>query len=194
MSNQSKYVYIRGKVYWCRVQREPHLNFEKTGKQWATDFVPLDNNEKKKLVEIGKNLKDKGDDRGTFTSFVVRAARPDGRPNDPVKVLHPDGITPWDPNVALGNGTVVDIKVRHVNYGNGRRAGNYLQSIRVLELVPYQAQEFAPLDKDDEFAGKTVVQEAVIVQAAAPAAEKAVETDNEDWGESADLNDEVPTF
>jgi hypothetical protein len=65
----------------------------------------------------------------------------------------------------LGNGTVVDIIVRYVDYGTTQ--GLYFKKMRVLKLVPYEktGTDFEPLSEDDEFFGAAVEPEGVAASA-----------------------------
>jgi hypothetical protein len=72
----------------------------------------------------------------------------DGTKADPIRIVAANG-TPWDGSL-IGNGTVVDVKFIVKEYP-GKKSGVYIRAVRVLELVKYEAQDFAPLDEDDKF-------------------------------------------
>lgn len=57
----------------------------------------------------------------------------------------------------IGNGSYVEVKFKVVPYKT--TVGVYPQAIRVLELVPYVRQEFAPLPEDNEFVQKVPLDE-----------------------------------
>jgi len=73
----------------------------------------------------------------------------DGEPADPIRIVNANNER-WG-NDLIGNGSMVDAKFVVKDYGKGRKKGMYIRAIRVLELVPYVPQDFAPLTSDDEF-------------------------------------------
>lgn len=76
----------------------------------------------------------------------------DGNKADPIRIVDANG-EPWDGRL-IGNGSIVDVKFVVKDYGVGKKKGVYIRALRVLELVPYVSQDFAPLDSDDDFFGK----------------------------------------
>ena len=100
---------------------------------------------------IKAKLKNKGDERKTFIQFKQKANRADGSPNRPITVVDARD-RPWDPDVKIGNNSLVEVKFNVVPYKT--TVGVYPQAIRILELVPYVRQEFAPLPEDSEFVKK----------------------------------------
>lgn len=87
-----------------------------------------------------------------FMSFRHKELKADGEKADPLRIVDADN-NPWDKRL-IGNGSVVDAKFVVKDYGKGKKQGMYLRAVRVLELVPYIHQDFAPLDTDDEFFAK----------------------------------------
>lgn len=176
--------YVRGKVYWARVLGDPVLNYNKDGKEWKLDFVPNEEGlETIKKLGIEGRLKEdkKGNMPGKFLHFKqseLRKPDKDGvvKKNDPIKVVDSDN-KPWDQNTLIGNGSDADVKFEVVDYGAGKFAGIYIRGLRVLKLVPYEAQEFRPLEEDDEFFAK---EDDLPVQPA------------EDNKKSDDLEDDLP--
>jgi hypothetical protein len=76
----------------------------------------------------------------------------DGTKAEPIRIVEAvgDKNVPWD-NRLIGNGSDIEAKFVVKDYGVGRKKGVYLRAIRVLNLVPYVHQDFAPLSEDDEF-------------------------------------------
>lgn len=171
--------YIRGTAYWAKILGEPRKNNFDDYREWTIDVSPDEDGLKLfKSLGIMDRLKDPrdGETRGRFITLKQRELRADGRRNDPIKVVNAAG-EPWPEDILIGNGSTIDVKFNVKDYGKGKRKGVYIQAIRVLELVPFERVEFAPLSADDEFFAK--------------AAETAsVETP--DFNRDFDLDDDVP--
>jgi hypothetical protein len=73
----------------------------------------------------------------------------DGSKADPLRIVDSNN-EPWN-GALIGNGSKVDVKFVVKDYGVGKKKGVYIRAVRVLDLVPYVAQDFAPLSTDDEF-------------------------------------------
>lgn len=161
MANNTKEIVIRGVLNYAKVlgKARPHTGLEKynKGPYWSVDVTP-DAKGRKDLEALGASdklkepsPKDKarvGND--TFLSLRLLENRTDGDKNPPPRVVDARG-EPWAENKLIGNGSVGDVKVRVVDYGKGVQKGIYLQAIRVLDHVPYEIEDFAPLSEDDEF-------------------------------------------
>lgn len=95
-----------------------------------------------------------GDSREeSFISFRQKEFRADGTPADTIRVVNAENEA-WGKDL-IGNGSEVDVKFAVKDYGKGKKKGVYIRAIRVLNLVPYVVQDFAPLTSDDEyFAGE----------------------------------------
>jgi hypothetical protein len=145
---------IRGKAHWAKVLGEPVNNYAGDGREWTLDLTPDEKGvELLKELGIDSRLKNKDDERGDFIAFRQREKRMDGSLNKRISVSDKSG-EPWPQDKLIGNGSVVDLKFNFKDYGKGKYPGVYPQAIRVLEYVPYQAVEFAPLDEDDPYAEK----------------------------------------
>lgn len=141
-----------GKTNWTKVLGDPVDNYNKDGKEWTFDFTPDADGEKLiRSLGIGAKLKNKDDERGTFIQFKQKAHRADGTANKPITVVDARN-RPWDPNLKIGNGSTIEVKFNVVEYK--ATIGVYPQAIRVLDLVPYERQEFAPLPEDNEYVQK----------------------------------------
>lgn len=136
-------------MFWAKVLGDPVPNYNRDGNEWTFDFVP--DKESMKLIKglnPGPKLKNKGDDRGDFIQFKQKAERADGTPNRPITVVDARNRL-WNHDVKIGNGSKVEVKFNVVPYKT--TVGVYPQAIRVLELVEYVRQEFAPLPEDSEY-------------------------------------------
>ena len=150
----------RGKLMYAKVLGEPGLNYNKDGHEWKFDFIPNDPKSAAKELKslgVGDRLRtaETADgelryDGQAFMTFKQNALKKDGSPNRPIRVVDINN-KPWDEETLLGNETVADVKFVVIDNGKGRFNGVYPRSIRVLDLVPYQAKEFEPIDEDDEY-------------------------------------------
>lgn len=191
-------IYIRGSAYWAKILGDPVWNYGKDAKEWKID-VTLDAKAQKALKDAGvaDRIKDKDDERGKFISLRQRELRADGAPNQPIRVVDNEN-NPWSPSVLIGNGTPVDVKIEVRDYGKGKKHGVYIRAVRVLELKPYTAQEFAPIGEDDEFFGKESPLKGMAAPAVAASGGGAFSPAEDagfkkDFGiEEDDLNDDVP--
>jgi len=107
---------------------------------------------------MGKEkIKDKSDDRGKFVSFKQEYRELVGKDGEkyftsPPKVFDAAGKK-FPEDVRIGNGSKIDVKFKVVDYGDDK-VGIYPIAIRVVKLIPHEANEFAPIDEDDEFYGE----------------------------------------
>lgn len=156
----ANYMYFTGKVNWAKVLGDPVPNYAKDGKEWTFDFVPNDES-LKEMIKNGLKDKIKGRgyntgrtgqyaDRDPFVRLVQKEFRTDGKRNDPIVVCDARNRI-WDNDVKIGNESLAEVKVNVVDYGKGKPTGMYPQAIRILELVPYVRQEFAPLEEGNPY-------------------------------------------
>lgn len=161
---------MTGTIHWAKVLGDPVPNYNRDGFEWTFEFVP--NAEGLALIEqlgIRDKLKNRGDERGDFLPFKQKQQRADGRLNDPITVVDARNRL-WDPKIVngkptnlIGNGSLVEVKFRVVDYGKGKPTGVYPTAIRVLDLNKYTRQEFAPLPEDNEFVQKAAADEDSVV-------------------------------
>lgn len=150
---------LRGTLYWAKVLGKPRKNTYTDENEWSVDVTPdAKGLEEIKRLGISDKLKNKDDDRKDFISFRQRESRVDAKTgerlmNRPIRILDVQG-NDWPQDKLIGNGSVADVKFTVKDNGRGKRKGAYIVAIRVLDLVPYQSQEFAPLDSDDEYFAK----------------------------------------
>jgi len=159
MANGSTTHVIRGELHWAKVLGRPRLNTYTEENEWSVDVTP-NSDGVSELKRLGisdkmKSPKDGDKRKEKFISFRQREFRTDAKSgerikNEPVKITDVRGES-WPENKLLGNGTIADVKFSVKDNGKGRPKGVYIKAIRVLKLVPYEVQEFAPLSSDDEF-------------------------------------------
>lgn len=147
---------LRGKTSFAKIVGDPRLNYTKDGKEWSMD-LELTKAGVKDCKDLGITSKVKMKpgylDGAPHIRFKRTELNKDGEPNKPIPIVDITG-KPWDGRL-LGNGSVVDVKFRVVDYGVGKPQGIYIQKVRVLELVPYeQAEDMPDLSEDDEYFAK----------------------------------------
>lgn len=165
MSEQKRVTeYMRGRVFWAKIFGAPRPNYDGDGREWTLEFEPNDKGVNTlKEHGLSERLKDRSDRNGyegrdPYMILKRKEFKFDGSKNEHIRVV--DALNkPWvsDPeqsNRLIGNGSEVDVKVTIVDYGPRKKKGIYPVAIRVLDLVPYEREEFAPLDDDDEYAQK----------------------------------------
>lgn len=154
-----KVIVIRGRLDWAKLTGDarPYTGNPKydKGPFWSTDITP-DAKSRKLMEEAGiadKLREPKGEkDTRTETFLTLRQLlkKKDGTNNKPPLIVNIQN-QPWG-DALLGNGTIADIKVKVVDYGAGSDKGAYIQSIRILQHVPYDGgSAFDELSEDDEF-------------------------------------------
>ena len=147
----AQYNYITGTVHWAKVLGDPVPNYTRDGREWTLDLTPDDDGYALiKKLGISSKIKNKGDERENFIQFKQREFRADGTRNKPLPVYDARNQL-WDPETKIGNKSTVEVKFNVVDYGKGKPQGVYPQAVRVLELVPYVRQEFAPLPEDSKY-------------------------------------------
>jgi hypothetical protein len=137
-----------------KVLGPPVPNYARDGYEWTFDFTP-DAESLAKIKELGleKKLKNKDDARGDFLALKQKELTSKGKKNDPITVVDARNRI-WDPDVKIGNGSTIEVKIDVVDYGKAMPTGVYVRAIRVLDLVSYVRQEFAPLPEDSEYVQK----------------------------------------
>lgn len=156
MSKDTQTVVLRGKAMYAKILGDPVLNYSKDGKEWKMDLV-IDKADIKELKSygIGDRVKTKDEyaDGQPYISFKQREFRTvngEDVPNDPIRVVDSKG-NPWDQGKLIGNGSTLDVKFVVKDWGAGKKKGVYIRAVRVLDLVSFAREEFAPLDESDEF-------------------------------------------
>lgn len=152
-------VYLTGKLHWVRVFGTPRTNYNEDGREWAFEFEPneqsIDELDARGLRDRLKDGRKKDgtirkgyEDRKLFLVLKRKEFDYEGAPNENIRVVDAAN-QPWNEKSMIGNGTDADVKVSIVDYGPGKFDGIYPVAIRVLELVAYVSEEFAPLDDGD---------------------------------------------
>lgn len=149
---------LRGTVDWAKIvgKARPYTGNPKydKGPYWSVDLTPdAKSRELMKSAGILKKLKEpKENDRRKDSFIVLRMLenKADGTKNSPPKISDIRGRD-WDDDVLIGNGTVMDIKVKVKDYGTASEKGVYYQAGRVLDHVPYEGGGFEALSEDDEY-------------------------------------------
>lgn len=185
-------IVIRGTLDWAKItgKARPYTGNPKydKGPYWSLDITP--DAKSRALIKangISEKLHDpKGEKDARKESFIslkhLLKNQKTGEENAPPKVVDIQGNA-WSGGL-IGNGSVADVKVKIKDYGSGSEKGVYLQAVRILSHVPYESNDFDPLDEDDEFFAE-----------GRKAADKAVapkdEFETEDT-KSDELDDDVP--
>lgn len=157
MSEQKRVTeYMRGRIHWAKIFGAPRPNYDGDAREWTFEFEPDDNGvETLRKHGLSDRLRERRDkkgyeERGPFLILKRKEFKVDGTPNEHIRVVDARNQT-WGDNRLIGNDSLADVKVTIVDYGPRKKKGIYPVAIRVLELVPYQRQEFEPLDDDDEY-------------------------------------------
>ena len=155
MSEQKrKTVYLQGKLFWFKAQGAPRPNYDGDAREWTFEFEPNENSVS--LLEdnkVGDRLRDRRDKKGyenrePFLILKRGEFKKDGTRNDKIRIVDAANQT-WPESTKIGNESIADVKVQIVDYGPRKKKGIYPLAVRVLELVPYEPQEFEPLAEDD---------------------------------------------
>ena len=153
-----KILVLRGELNWAKIigKPRPHTGNPKydKGPYWSVDLTPDEKSRKLiKAAGIADKLRepDEKDTRTeSFLSLKVLENKANGEKNTAPPIVDIQG-QPWDDKL-IGNGSVADLKVKVVDFGD--TVGAYLQGVRILRHVTYEANAFEPLDEDDEFFAK----------------------------------------
>lgn len=156
MTQKSVMEYMRGKIYWAKIFGPPRPNYNGDAREWTLEFEP-DETGVETLASHGlkDRLKDQSHKKGyekraPFLNLKRKEFRNDGEENEHIRVVDANNGS-WPDNTKIGNETIGDVKVKIVDYGPGKKKGIYPIAIRVMSLVPYKSNEFAPVDKNDPF-------------------------------------------
>lgn len=162
MTQKRDTVYMHGYIYWAKIFGAPRTNYNEDGREWAFEFEPDDEGVEviTKKYKLKDRLKDKFKKDGSVRKGYEERDRPflnlrrkefdyEGEPNEHIRVVDAANQT-WNPKEELGNKTEVEVKLQIVDYGPGKKSGIYPIAIRVLDLVPFVRNDFAPLPEEDE--------------------------------------------
>lgn len=188
-AKQTDFITLRGRTQYAKILGKPMGNYDGDGKEWKLDLVIDDNRDLARLKKLGlgDRIKSKDDylDGAPHITVRQRELNKDGEPNDPPRVVDVTGAD-WNQKTLIGNETIVDLKLRVVDYGKGFKKGVYISGIRVLELVPYTRPLFDELDEDDPYFQKANKAQQEAEDEAEPADDEdaAVETNADDEDEA----------
>lgn len=150
MAKNTDYIYIRGKLSWCRTNTvNPWGKYTCTVHPISED-MPL----VYKMQEEGVKNSIKKDDDGYFITYSRPSEKTDrlGRKFGlaPVQVMDKDGKE-FHENIGNGSDGTVKLEVyRHKTPGGGEAKAARLMAIRVDNHVPYEANR--DMQKDQEMA------------------------------------------
>lgn len=135
---------IQGKAYWAKF-KDPVENFNKDGYEHSVDLA-IDEATVKELKSLGLGPKIKDNKEYspyiTFRRATVKKSGPKaGQPNEPIRLVGPDGKTEWDRNVLIGNGSTLNVKFSVNEVIGGPAKKKFIRqdilSAQVYEYVPY---------------------------------------------------------
>lgn len=199
---KSTIVFASGTLYWPKIVGDKALvtNYDGDGKEWTFEFEPEDVDflKEHRLLDrlkdplaYAERLEERGEDdkaeqarkdaegRGDYLFIRKPELNKDGEKNDPFRIYDSDG-EPWDENTMIGNGSKADVKLKIMDWGPGKKKSIYCVAIRVTDLVTYETDEFAAMDKP-----KSESKPKPKKERAAPKKKAAVE-------EFDDLDDDIP--
>ncbi len=177
-------VFVSGTVYWAKIvgDRALHPNYEGDAREWSYEFEPDDTSFLKEAGLLDRLKEPRGDNPGNRGAYLVLKKpefNAEGKKNDPFRIYNGDD-TPWDETKLIGNGSKVDVKLDIRDWGRGKKKSIYTTAIRVTDLVPYESNEFAGMNKDDVKKAPS--------KRAAPASKAKPQSAELD----ADLDDDIP--
>lgn len=151
---------LRGKGYWAKILGKAQDGYTKGEREWSID-IGLDED------AVAKYLKEGGSDfylktkenhpaEGYYIPFKRKEIKQDGTPAKPIEVVDRKG-QPWDPQVKIGNGSVLNFKfaLNDVEVGKAVRKKPSLIAIQVWDLVEYtggNSDEYVDFPTDDNWA------------------------------------------
>jgi len=104
------------RISWAKVLGAPRPKYNpRDGNEWSVDLI-FTKDQLKQLVKegftVGAFLKKAKDGSYEYIRYTRDSEDKDGKPKSPIKVVGPDGKTPWPQDQLLGNDTIVDIKYK----------------------------------------------------------------------------------
>jgi hypothetical protein len=154
---ETKYGVFEGQLYYARVFPENMDNseyHERTEGQYNCVFIPKDDDEIKRMLDIGFPEVSMGNQMIKTFDFAdgrkgMKLKRPNKHPSGFEGLGGPPSVTvgttsvPWsfENDGELGNGTVAKVKISV--YGDGAQASVKIEKIGIIEHVPYSAEAAA---------------------------------------------------
>jgi hypothetical protein len=179
--SKSKTVFITGTLYWFKgVNRGQAVqNYDGDGYEWTFEVEPDDIEFLKEhrlldrlkdplayAVKLEKKYKQYGDEedkrkaekareaaegRGDYLILRKPTTDKDGNETDPFRI-YDENNEPWDRDTMIGNGSKADLKLSIIDWGPGKKQSIYCKAIRITDHVPYESDEFAAMDAQEETA------------------------------------------
>ena len=136
---------LKGNAYWASIAN-PNTTFDSDG-VWSLDVANLDEKHIKIAKDDGLDIKNKGDDRGSFVTVKRRVRRKDGSLNK-----QPEVVDASKKNIAstlIGNGSEVNVLYSTYEWEFKGRSGVAadLRAVQVTNLIPYNVSA----DADEAF-------------------------------------------
>ena len=136
---------IKGNAYWASIV-SPNTTFNSDG-VWSVDVANLDEKNINIAKEDGLDVKNKGDDRGSFVTVKRKVRRKDGNMNK-----QPEVVDASKRNIAstlIGNGSEVNVLYSTYEWEFKGRSGVSadLHAMQVTNLIPYNIN----VDADEAF-------------------------------------------
>lgn len=144
---------IQGIAHWAKIVGDPQPGYDKSKLEWSLD-LEIDADTKKKLTKegLGPKIKTSKDGEYDFLAFKRPAVRSDGTPSKPIKVVGPDGKTPFTQKI--GNGSVLNVSflINETKYQGKTHLKPGILAVQVAKHVAYEGRgddfEAIPVDSD----------------------------------------------
>lgn len=146
MANKSSKVFASGSIQWAKIVGYKALsnNYDGDAREWTFDFIPDDASFLKEHKLLDRLKTDK--EGNEYLRIKKSEFTKDGEKNEPFRIYDSED-QPWGDERLIGNGSRVDVKLDIRDWGVGKKKSIYAAAIRVTDLVSYQSNEFAGMDK-----------------------------------------------
>ena len=136
---------LKGNAYWASIV-SPNTTFDSDG-VWSIDVANLDEKNINIAKADGLDVKNKGDDRGSFVTVKRKVRRKDGNMNKQPEVV--DAAKRNIANTMIGNGSEVNVLYSTYEWEFKGRSGVSadLRAVQVTNLIPYNVDA----DADEAF-------------------------------------------
>ena len=136
---------LKGNAYWASIV-SPNTTFDSDG-VWSIDVSNLDEKNINQAKADGLDVKNKGDDRGSFVTIKRKVRRKDGNMNKQPEVV--DAAKRNIASTMIGNGSEVNVLYSTYEWEFKGRSGVSadLRAVQVTNLIPYNVDA----DADEAF-------------------------------------------
>ena len=136
---------LKGNAYWASIV-SPNTTFDSDG-VWSVDVANLDEKNINVAKSDGLDVKNKGDDRGSFVTVKRKVRRKDGELNKKPEVV--DAAKRNIASTLIGNGSEVNVLYSTYEWEFKGRSGVAadLRAMQVTNLIPYNVSA----DADEAF-------------------------------------------